>query len=140
MAALLLAGCGSKEPATIDTKALAEDLLNNVAFVDDLYPAEEGVIKMLYNIEDYVSAYVYIGSGATAEEIAVFELADADSAAAALALVEERVATQTEDFESYVPAEVQRLENAVVKQYGNYVIMCVSEGDKAAEIVSEYTK
>ena len=67
----LLTACGGSEPAgEADLSALAETLLADAAFTDDLALIDDDTVTMLYGIEDAVEQYVYIGSGATPEEIA----------------------------------------------------------------------
>lgn len=136
MAAALI-GCSSKEEAKeIDIDALASELLEKVEFDDDLNEIDDILVKRLYNIESYVKASVYVSSGATAEEIAVFEFESEAAAAEGLEKAQARVEQQREDYESYIPEEVQRLDNAVVKQSGRYVIVCVSSGDEAKNIIA----
>ncbi|MGI6013467.1 MAG: DUF4358 domain-containing protein [Oscillospiraceae bacterium] len=138
-AMLVLSSCSSQSK-TIDAEKLSEDLLNNVTFQDELTLADDNTAKKLYNVEDFVNAYVYISSGATAEEIAVFEFKDEDSAKQALDNANTRISEQKDSFASYIPEEVKKLDNAVVKQTGCYLIVCVSDGSEAADTISQYVK
>ena len=122
----------------IDVHGLSSELLSQIAFVDELNAVGESVINRIYGIEDYVQAEVYIGSGATAEEIAVFEFADTESAADGLQLALERIEDQKADYEAYIPEEVKKLDRAVVKRYGRYVVVCVSDSEMAEEIITQY--
>lgn len=135
--ALLMAACG-KNDATIDIAGLSEELLEGVPFSDELNRADEKTVARLYSIDNAVSQEVYVGSGATAEEIAIFRFESEGEADAALRAVQQRVAGQRESFRSYVPKEVQRLDNAVLKKWGCYVILCVSEGTEAEAIINQY--
>ena len=69
---------------------------------------------------------LYVGTGSTAEEIAVFRMKDAGGVEAAKAAIEKRIAYQTDNFKDYVPAEVPKLEKAVVKTGGTTVVFVVS--------------
>lgn len=138
-AMLVLSSCSSQSK-TIDAEKLSEDLLNNVTFQDELTLADDNTAKKLYNVEDFVNAYVYISSGATAEEIAVFEFKDEDNAKQALDNANTRISEQKDSFASYIPEEVKKLDNAVVKQTGCYLIVCVSDGSEAADTISQYVK
>lgn len=122
----------------IDIELLSADLLKNAGFTDELSPADAATAEKLYEIDNAVNQYVYISSGATAEEIAVFEFETAADAKAAIPAAQERLAEQKSSYESYMPAEVQKLENAVLKQYGRYLIVCVADGTKAREIIHKY--
>lgn len=135
----LLSGCaGRRDAIEIDIHGLSSELLSQIAFVDELNAVGESVIDRIYGIEDYVQAEVYIGSGATAEEIAVFEFADTESAADGLQLALERIEDQKADYEAYIPEEVKKLDRAVVKRYGRYVVVCVSNSEMAEEIITQY--
>lgn len=134
-----MSGCSGKEEITVlDISSLTSELLEQAEFEDELSPVDDEVIKKLYDIEDYVNASVYLSSGATAEEIAVFEFDGRDTAAAGLKKAQERVEEQRTDFESYIPKEIPKLDRAVVKQEGNYVIVCVSNSGKAEEIITKW--
>lgn len=135
--ALLLSGCSAKSPE-LDINQLAGSLMEGVEFQDELSIVEADTAKMLYGIENFTEARVFIGSGATAEEIALFSFENPEDAKAAVEKAEQRLAEQREDFASYIPEEVKRLDNAVVKQAGNYLAVCVSGGGEAKEIISEY--
>ena len=71
------------------------------------------------------------GTGATAEELAVFETKDADAAAALVQKLEARNADRIESYSSYIPEEVPKLENAVILSGGRYVVLCVAEDSSA---------
>ena len=131
--------CGGDEPAgEADLEALAETLLSDAAFTDDLARIDDDTVTMLYGIENAVEQYVYIGSGATPEEIALFAFADAAAAEAGFALAQMRIADQKDAFSDYNAWEMPKLDDAVVKQYGTYVVLCVS-GDGRAETIIEET-
>ena len=139
LSVFLLSGCaGRQDDIEIDVHGLSSELLSQIAFVDELNAVGESVINRIYGIEDYVQAEVYIGSGATAEEIAVFEFADTESAADGLQLALERIEDQKADYEAYIPEEVKKLDRAVVKRYGRYVVVCVSDSEMAEEIITQY--
>ncbi len=134
-----LFGCSAQNDTTdIDMEHLSSELLKNAEFEDELSAVDDMIIKKLYNIDNCVAAKVYISSGATAEEIAVFEFDNRETAADGLKKAKIRIGEQKENFESYIPKEMQKLDNAVVKQSGKYVIVCVSNGNKAKKIITQY--
>lgn len=133
-----LASCGADEPAgAADLEALAETLLSDAAFTDDLARIDDDTVTMLYGIENAVEQYVYIGSGATPEEIALFAFADEAAAEAGFALAQMRIADQKNAFSDYNAWEMPKLDEAVVKQYGTYVVLCVSGDGRAEAILAE---
>ncbi|MBQ9931704.1 MAG: DUF4358 domain-containing protein [Firmicutes bacterium] len=141
--ALGLCACGdsnvadSAEPPFKEIKAdiegLAAELLEGVAFEDELFRIDDEMISLYYEIPEGGKGVFYYGSGATAEEIAVFELADGNQADEFLIAAQEHIADQILSYEDYIPKEVVRLEQAVVECHGKYVVVCVAADTKTAE-------
>ena len=137
---LMISGCSGKtDEIQIDTKAMVNDLLEKVEFDDELNAVDDdAIIKTLYDIDNAVESCVYISSGATAEEIAVFKFENKKAAEEGQKKVLERISAQKENFATYIPEEVKKLDNASVNQAGNYVAICVSGSDEAEKIITEY--
>lgn len=134
-----LFGCSVQNDMTeIDIGDLSSELLERAEFEDELSAINDTTIKKLYNIDNYTKAVVYISSGATAEEIAVFEFDSKETAADGLKKALVRIEEQKAGFESYIPREIQKLDNAVVKQSGEYVIICISNNNEAEKIITQY--
>lgn len=131
-----LAGCAS-QGSIDDGEALAKDLAEKITYQDQLSLMDEAMAKQLYGIEDAEAIWVYAGSGATAEEAAVIQMQDENSAKDALQKAEERVDSQKTAFESYVPEEIPKLEKSVVSQYGEYVVLSVSDTPEEAKKIIE---
>lgn len=138
-ALILMSACSIQDKAdlSVDLEAAAGELLESGVFEEALTQADEDTAKKLYSIENAVSFRLYVGSGATASELALLEFGSEEDAKAALPLAQERVTSQKESFASYLPGEVKKLEDAVVEQYGRYVVVCISAGD-AGQILSKY--
>ena len=143
-AGMMLASCGSQnEDIQVDINALAEELNTGITYQDPLAKLDDDMVGMLYSVDGLVDAtVVYMGSGATAEEIAVFDCVDAATAKDQVKpIVEKHVQSQIEAFENYVPEEVAKLNEAVVRQAGEYVDLSVSnDKDGANEIIDKYLK
>jgi hypothetical protein len=138
--AFLLAGCGSTEK-TIDAAALAETLTTDISYDDELELVDDDDVSMYIDLPDGVESVMYMGSGSTAEEVAVFTAADSDTAAETLESVQSYLDDQADSFEDYLPEEAKRVGNAVLEQKGNYVILCVSgESDTAKDLIEEAFK
>ncbi|MGN0169813.1 MAG: DUF4358 domain-containing protein [Lachnospiraceae bacterium] len=137
---MALVGCGSRaEEKTIDAEALAIELAEKVTYTDELNKIDSGVAGELYQINTAENAYVYVSSGATAEEVAVFEFADEEDAGEAVEAANTRIQEQKESFEMYAPEEVSRLDKAIVKQSGRYLMVCITEDtDTAENIIEDY--
>lgn len=139
-AALFLSGCNSGS-VSVDINTLATDLKDNGVYKDQLSEIDDTTGLTLYGIaaDDVKDCIVILGSGATAEEIAVFEAADSEAAAAIKTACENRIDTQEAACENYLPDEMPKLASAVVVESGNYVILCVSEdSEKANSIIDSY--
>lgn len=132
---LLFTGCSSKN---INIEQLSNELIDNLNFEDELIKIDDNTIKKIYNIDNFINSYVYISSGATAEEIAIFEFANENEAKENIPNVEERITIQKDSFASYIPKEVKKLDNAIVKQYSKYLIVCITDDDSAQNIIKKY--
>lgn len=132
MAAMLLTSC-NEQPKDVDISALASQIVGEVSFDDSLSEIDDDMISMLYSIDGYTDAVLYKGSGATAEEVAIFKMETTDDAKEALEEAQAHIQSQIESYESYIPEEVSRLEDAIVRQDGYYVSVVVSGDSAAAE-------
>lgn len=131
----LLAGCGSQGAKNVDAAKTADDLKSALSFRDELSEATQAVRDRTYGITggDIVSGRLYLSSGATAEEIAVFEAKDDAAAERLLAAAKERVEAQKTAFEDYAPAEMAKLNSAVVERNGKIVALCIADDSAAAQ-------
>lgn len=139
--ALLLSACGGPAEGggvEIDMDGLADKLLESGAFAETLNRVDGEVAEMLYDVSGASSVQVYVGSGAVADELALFEFESEEDAEAAVASARARVDAQRESFAPYIPAEVPKLDSAIVETCGRYMAVCVSDSPEAGEIISEY--
>ena len=130
--AALLCSC-NEQPKDVDIDALAQEIVEGVSFDDSLAEIDDSMISMLYSIDGYTDAVLYKGSGATAEEVAIFQMETTDDAKTALEEAQAHIQSQIDSYESYIPEEVSRLEDAIVRQDGCYVSVVVSADSAAAE-------
>ncbi|MDD4511077.1 MAG: DUF4358 domain-containing protein [Oscillospiraceae bacterium] len=128
-----LAACGGGK--TVDIKTLPEAILEKVTFGDQLSELDEGAIANLYTVPEGVTARVFLGSGATSEEIAVFQCPDAQTAKTMLENAKTHISDRITAFENYLPEQVQTLNDAIVEQIGNTVVVCVTKNVSAARQV-----
>lgn len=137
-----IAGCG-KKAADVNAQELADALKSGITYDDDLSSIDLDTAQMIYNFGDanITEAVFYESTGATAEEIVVLKCAgDADAGTAEDAL-KARVEEQKESFTDYVPAELEKLNAAVIYRSGNCAVLSVSnEPDKARGIIDSYFK
>lgn len=136
---LLLTGCGGNEVKTIDTAGLADDLYSGVTWKDQLGEVDLNKALTVYGIstEAVSTGKVYMGTNATAEEIAILEAASPEQTSVIEEGIKSRVEAQLASFQSYNAAEVVKLENPLIQTRGNYVILCVCDDKSEAEAIVE---
>ncbi|MCR4771154.1 MAG: DUF4358 domain-containing protein [Oscillospiraceae bacterium] len=130
----VLYGCGTK-PADIDISSLADSVMAGSAFSDELAPADSQIGCYLYGVDPALpeNSVFLFSSGATAEELAAFKMRSAADAETVETAVRERISAQRASFADYNPDEVPKLDRAVVKRSGVYVVLCVAADSSAAE-------
>lgn len=133
----MLMACGRKA-VDIDIVKLGDRLSSEIAYDDSLGKLGVDKAGMFLNLTDIdiVDGVIYEGAGATAEEIVVLECASGEEAVKAKERLSDRVKEQKESFENYVPAEIPKLDSAVIEATGRYAILCVSgDANRAREII-----
>lgn len=144
---LLLAACGNEgtggEP--LDVAALSQELLSAEVFTDELTQVETEVAAEYYGItqEDVKDARVYLSTGATAEELAIFTANSSETAKNVVSGIQQRISNQKTAFEQYLPAEISKLDAAYVLEASQggeeYIILCIAENiDEAKTIIAKY--
>lgn len=136
---LSLAACsGGKDPAGYDPAAVSKALLDSGAFSETLEALDADLVKGLYGLETGPEeAAVYTSTGATAEEVAVMTFAGQEAADAALKAMEARVADQKAACEGYLPAELPKLDKAILRQSGKSVLLVVANDAEKAQAALE---
>ena len=130
---LLLTGCGSTNGEEPYDAQDVQTLLEAELFSESLEEVDSSVLYGLYGLDAGLmsSSVAYLSTGATAEEVALFILNDAEDADTVQTACEKRVADQITACESYNPAEVTKLEGAVISVRDNTVLLVVGQ-DPAA--------
>lgn len=136
-ACLTLAACGSKDtgkqPATADVvKAVADQL----TFKDELMVLEDSQVPVLYRYDEAKVAEktVYTSSSrSTAEEVTVFKVKDPADIEAVKSAMNERIEDQKLAYESYQPAEMPKINGAVIYTHGNYLILVMADDTSSVE-------
>ena len=140
MAAMtLLAGCGTGKSQNVDVEALEKSLLNDIVYEDTLSKLSDEDISNYIDIPEGVTGVLYMGSGATAESVAIFTAPDKATADILEDNIEMYLRDQESAFEDYKPEEAKRIDNAVLEQEGKYVVLCVSGDSSKAEALIDKT-
>lgn len=143
---LSLFGCGKEEAVeshkiTIDVETLADKIVTEGSFQDDMNPLDEEQFDAVYEgvDESLISKKcIYTGTGATAEQVVVLEAKDDASAEKLKEQLHTKLEEDIEENKDYLPKEVSKLESAVLEVKENYAIMVVSgDNDRVEEIVNQ---
>ena len=142
---LLLGVYGCKDGTTagskkivVDSNALAEKIVKDGSFDDELNQLEDSQFGTIYEEVDaslVTKSCVYIGSGATAEQVVVVEAKDAESAKKVKDQLKEKLEEDRKENEGYLPKEIAKIDQAVLEVKGEYAILVVSKDSKQAEQV-----
>ena len=139
---IMIPGCSPAGEKLPDIDKLSQELLaDGLIFTDILSPIDQNIALVIFGLseEDVESCAVYCSTGATAEEIALFIAPDTDAAERVYAALERRVDMQILAFENYVPAEVPKLKNAILRANGRCVMyITAADIDSADKIVYNY--
>lgn len=132
---LVLVGCGSSQTVQVSATALAEQLSTQIKFEDSLSKLDDNMLYTLYDIQaqDVQQGAAYVSSGATAEEIAVFDCTDSNAAGRVEAALKQRIDNQKQSYVDYVPKEMTKLNDAVLIRRGNQVALCICNDSAAAQ-------
>ena len=127
----------------INIEDLASKILQSGAFEDELIKVDSEMIMKDYNftadeVEEFVS---YQGSVATSEEIVILKVKDKSNLNSIKDKINARIEERKEAFQSYLPKEVGKIDNNILRVEGNYVIFCVSnDSSKVNQIINDYVK
>ena len=131
-----LAACGGGDAADFDPDKATKALLDSGAFSVTL---EELDAELLYDFSGYgadasalTASKAYSASG-FAEQVSVTVWKDADSAKTAAGMFKTYLEDMADSYRDYAPAEVPKLENAIVEQRGSSVLLVVADDAAKAQ-------
>ena len=116
----------AKQAVSVDT--VADKLMASLTFNDEMEENknDEKTCAVYGFDESLVTDVVrYIGSGATAEELAIFECADSSNVKEVTDCINERIQYLHDGYSDYGPDQVPEIDNAFVKTYGKTVVFCI---------------
>lgn len=126
----LLVGCTGKTETNVDVKELASEIATDIEFKDELSEVDKDLVETIYPnvdmslIED---SCVYYNGGSTVEQIAIFKAKDEKSAREFQDGLEKCIQSQIDTNRNYLPDEIPKLEDPVLKVQNQYVFFVVSE-------------
>ena len=138
-ALLLFSGC-SNNKVELDPSTAVEKMSEEITFTDQFAPLDSENANRVYGVDaDLVEdSTAMVGSGATAESIAMFKAVDAKSAQDIEKQLEVFIDGYIEGYSDYKPEEVPKLESAIIERKDVYVVLCISaDNDAAKKVVSD---
>ena len=127
----------------INIEGLAEEIAKSSAFEDQLEKVDSEMTMQDYNFStDEVAQLVsYQGSGASSEEIVILQVKEKSNINSVKDKINTRLAERKEAFESYLPEEVGKIDNSILRVEGNYIILCVAKNANTVNnVINEYIK
>ncbi len=133
------AGCADNKAKFYEANAVADALNANLEFGEELEKSTADIAYSIYGIDSALctDAAFYSGSGATADEIAVFNCVDENAVNSVADAVEARLDYLHEGYSSYGPQEVPKIESAAVITEGNTVILCICNNAENVKDVAD---
>lgn len=129
---LTMSACGGEQKAEVFSAETLSAVQNAGAFSEELEELDADTAFMLYKLADYglsredlTGAAVLRSAGATCEEGAVLIFSAADKAAKAADAMGDYLEGQIEGNVNYRPAEIPKLEGAVLLTRENTLLMVV---------------
>ncbi len=135
----LCTGCSAKD-YTLDTPAAGQTLLKQVEFADELEMASEITASLMYDLPDGAMIDLYMGNGSYADELAIITCQNAEQADRAKQAAMIHLQDVAMSFEDYIPEEAAKVEDALIRVKGRYVIVCVTADDTAADKIEAVLK
>lgn len=125
---------------TVDTTALMNRMLSDVKNLPsmDTFTSEDkdaqSTFEYLCDL-DYIkvnSFRITYSAEATADEIFIIELKDANDAETAKEALKARKETRHTAFNTYLPSEVNRVDAGLIASYGKYVTLVICDNPQAS--------
>ena len=142
---LPMAACaGGKNPSEampVDVEKLFHGLLNQVTYDTVLADVGESGTVFYPALPEYAMVTMYSGSGYHADELTWITLAAPADMEQALESVDTHLEQVHEQFLSYLPDELPKIENAIIWHEGVHIIVCVTNDYATAQaLIDDPTK
>lgn len=118
---------------SIDVDALAQKILDNVAFEAELNKLDDSVAEGMVGMAEGTKLQIYMGNGTFADELLIMTSRDEASAKKNMEHVNAHLKETAATFRDYLPEEAKKVEDAVSIRCGCYVIVCITSDYETAE-------
>ena len=128
--------------AEIDINAVADALKSEVSFAGNMVTANEELAKISLSIPDGSEGAMYIPeSEQVADAFGVYKCADEAKAEELVNGINGYINDSKDEMQKYIPEEVPKLDNAIIKKSGSNVVFCItSDNAKAKEVIERLFK
>lgn len=139
LCAMLMTACGNQEPektpVEVDAVDLFRALRQQVQFDTPIADTGESGANFFPDLPEYALVTMYSGSGYYADELTWITVATEADVEQALDSVQTHLKQVHEQFLSYIPDEVDKIDNAQIWNQGVHIIVCVSNDYKNAKAI-----
>ena len=127
----------SSQQATKTPAEIAEILSTNITFTSEMMMIAEEEVGSFINIGNDVKASLYVVNGGTVDTLGVFEVPEGGDKLALKNAINEYIANLKENVTVTSPDEVPKLSSALITEYGNYIVLCISPDPfEATEVIN----
>lgn len=132
-----MAACKPASQPEADPQAIFAALVQQVDYATELEDLGDSGKLYLPDLPQGAVVRMYAGSAYYVDKVALITVAQEEDLQAAVACVEEHVAQLKAQYETYLPAEVPKLDKAVIWQQGTAVILCICpDAEQALAIIA----
>ena len=132
--------CSSSQDFSMNIQVFAQNVMDNVSFDDQLESIDKPMINDIFLIDDNTDAVMYAGAGGSADVFVVFAAANAAGVKNVRASVDKYIETNKAAVANYTPAELDKLNNAILVEKGKYLAFCVTNDPNAKSVIEQYMK
>ena len=132
-----LTACGNQNDAqkTTDPQAAFQALLTQLEYDTELKDVGDSGAMYFPDLPEGATVKMYAGSGYYADKVALITVSQESEVEAAMNSVKTHVQQLRSQFQSYIPEEVPKIDNAVIWQQGTAIILCISPDYQKAQSV-----
>ncbi|MEE0420779.1 MAG: DUF4358 domain-containing protein [Lachnospiraceae bacterium] len=133
-------GKGSAKEVTASADELAKKLAEETVTSDKLSAVSSDILASTYfvDMDQVEDSAAYLSTGASSCEAVVIKCKESSYTSEVEQLLKKRVESQSTLYASYAPDEAAKLDSAIIKVSGSYVVLSVADDtEKASSILSD---
>lgn len=119
----------------IDAPAVLRSLLEQIRFDTSLSEVADTASLYFPDLPEGADVQLYTGGGYYADEVALITLPDPFRGDDPLEIVRKHIAQLRNQFANYLPAELGKIDNAVIYREGQYIFLCITGDYKNAGLL-----